>query len=92
MMPPEPLGPAAVLQSMANALPVHERGDATSDMSTSLDVIALLVHACMVNLGFKLVGFNKDRDIGASNRDIRPHHRSLTNPQKPNALVTLHIY
>ena len=76
MMPMEPLGPAAVLQSMANALPIHQRGDATSDMSTSLDVIALLVHACMVNLGFKLVGFNNDRNIGASNRYLRPHYRS----------------
>lgn len=72
----EPLGPAAVLQSMANALPIHQRDDATSDMSTSLDVIALLVHACMVNLGFKLVGFNNDRNIGASNRYLRPHYRS----------------
>lgn len=76
MWSPERLGPAAVLQSMADALPIHQRGDTTSDMSATIDCIALLVHACMVNLNFTFIGFHLNQDISASNRDLRSHHRS----------------
>jgi hypothetical protein len=63
-MASNPLSPAAVLDAMANALPTHEKDDTTSDMSSSLDCVALFVHACMVNLGFRLLGFNEDQKIG----------------------------
>jgi hypothetical protein len=64
-MAPDPLGPAAVAEAMVNALPTHEKDDTTSDLSSSLDCVALFVHACMANLGFRLLGFNEDQKIGA---------------------------
>ncbi|KAL2164948.1 hypothetical protein VTH06DRAFT_244, partial [Thermothelomyces fergusii] len=60
MAPSDPLGPAAVLKSMADALPLHEDNDAAADLKNALDSIALLVHACMVNLDFRLLGFDED--------------------------------
>jgi hypothetical protein len=63
-MAPDPLSPAAVLEAMAKALPTHEKDDTTSDLSSSLDCIALFAHACMANLGFRLLGFNEDQRIG----------------------------
>lgn len=59
-----PLSPQNILQGMADALPTHEKGDTTSDMSSSAEAIALFTHACMVNLGFRLLGFNEDQKIG----------------------------
>ena len=64
-MTPDPLSPAAVLEAMASALPTHDQGDTTSDLSSSLDCAALFVHACMINLGFRLLGFNEDQKTGA---------------------------
>jgi hypothetical protein len=64
-MTSDPLSSAAVLKGMANALPTHEKEDTTSDLSSSLDCIALFVHACMVNLGFRLLGFNEDNKNGS---------------------------
>lgn len=63
-MTSDPLGPAAVLEGMAKALPTHDKDDTSSDLSSSLDCIALFSHACMVNLGFRLLGFNEDQKIG----------------------------
>ncbi|KAK4126435.1 hypothetical protein N657DRAFT_688965 [Parathielavia appendiculata] len=71
-MAPDPLGPPAVLEAMANALPTHEKDDTTSDMSSSLDCVALFVHACMINLGFRLLGFNEDKKIEAECARIAP--------------------
>lgn len=65
-MTSDPLSPAAVLEAMAAALPTHEKDDTTSDLSSSLDCVALFSHACMINLGFRLLGFNEDQKIGAS--------------------------
>lgn len=63
-MASNPLRPQAVLQGMADALPTHEKGDTTSDMSSSFEAIALFTHACMVALGFRLIGFHEDEKIG----------------------------
>lgn len=65
MAPSDPLDPASVLQSMADALPLHESNDTDSDLKNTLDSVALFVHACMVNLGFRLLGFDEDHKIGA---------------------------
>lgn len=59
-----PLSPAAVVTAMAQALPTHEDGDTTSDLSSSLEAVALFTHACMTSLGFRLVGFSEDKKIG----------------------------
>ena len=58
-----PLLPAAITQSMVDALPVHAPGDTTSDLSSSYEAIALFCHACMVNLGFRLEGLTQDDKI-----------------------------
>lgn len=63
-MSSNPLSPQNILRAMANALPTHEKGDTTSDLSSSAEAIALFAHACMVNLGFRLLGFNEDQKIG----------------------------
>ncbi|KAK3898957.1 PI31 proteasome regulator N-terminal-domain-containing protein, partial [Staphylotrichum tortipilum] len=68
----DPLSPAAVLEGMADALPTHEQGDTTSDLSSSLDCVALFVHACMVNLGFRLLGFNEDQKTEAECARLAP--------------------
>ncbi|KAL2153663.1 hypothetical protein VTH82DRAFT_4818 [Thermothelomyces myriococcoides] len=60
MAPTDPLGPAAVLKSMADALPLHENNDTAADLKNPLDAISLFVHACMANLDFRLLGFDED--------------------------------
>ena len=60
MAPSNPLSPAAILRGMAEALPTHPKGDTTSDLSSSYEAVALLAHAVMVSLEFRLVGFDED--------------------------------
>lgn len=59
-----PLSPQNVLQGMADALPTHEKGDTTSDMSSSAEAVGLFTHSCMTNLGFRLLGFHEDQKNG----------------------------
>ena len=60
--------PEALLADMATVLPTNQDGDTTSLLSSSLDAIALFVHACMRTAGFRLLGFSEDQDskIGMS--------------------------
>jgi hypothetical protein len=67
-MPPGPLDPATILKEMADGLPTHAKEDTTSDVSSSLEAIALFTHGCMVALGFRLLGFNEDQKIGKMSR------------------------
>ncbi|KAK0636656.1 PI31 proteasome regulator N-terminal-domain-containing protein [Bombardia bombarda] len=67
-----PLDPASILDGMAEALPTHEKGDTTSDLSSSLDAVALFTHACMVGLGFRLLGFNEDHKIESECAKLAP--------------------
>lgn len=60
----DPLSAAAILQAMADAISTHQQGDTTSDLSSSHEAIALFVHACMVSLGFRLLGFDQDKPEG----------------------------
>ncbi|KAL2121251.1 hypothetical protein VTJ04DRAFT_5278 [Mycothermus thermophilus] len=71
-MTTDPLSPSAVLETAAKALPTHEKDDTTSDVSSSLDAIALFVHACMLNLGFRLLGFDEERKIEAECARLAP--------------------
>lgn len=50
-------------QRMADALPTHPKDDDSSDLASSYEVIALLVHAYMTGLDFKLQGFNEDKRL-----------------------------
>lgn len=59
-----PLSPQSVLQAMAEALPTHPQGVPTSDISSSAEAVALFTHACMINLGFRLLGFSEDQKMG----------------------------
>lgn len=67
-----PLSLEAILQAMADAVPTHKRGDTTSDLSSSYEVLALLVHGYLTNLKFRLIGFEEDKNIGASHRQFPP--------------------
>ncbi|EFY93935.1 hypothetical protein J3458_007004 [Metarhizium acridum] len=57
------LGTSAVLQGMADALPTHQQADDSSDLASSYEAIALLVHAYLAALGFRLRGFDQDKVI-----------------------------
>ncbi|KAL8346923.1 hypothetical protein RB598_000672 [Gaeumannomyces tritici] len=54
-----PLSPDAIVQAMAEALPTHPAGDATSDLSGSYEALALFTHACMACLDFRLIGLTE---------------------------------
>lgn len=46
---------------MADALPTHQKGDDSSDLASSYEAIALLIHAYLAALDFKLCGFDEDK-------------------------------
>ena len=50
---------SAVLLGMAQALPDHPKDVITSDLSTSYEAVALLIHSYMTSLGFQLRGFDE---------------------------------
>ncbi|KAH8681550.1 PI31 proteasome regulator N-terminal-domain-containing protein [Xylariales sp. PMI_506] len=67
-----PLNPSAILKGMADALPTHAPGDTTSDLSSSHEALSLFTHACMVSLGFRLLGFDEEKTIEAECRELAP--------------------
>ncbi|KAK3378685.1 PI31 proteasome regulator N-terminal-domain-containing protein [Lasiosphaeria ovina] len=71
-MTSNPLSPAAALERMAEALPTHEKDDTTSDLSSSLDAISLFTHACMISLGFRLLGFDEEQKIESECTRLAP--------------------
>ncbi|KAI0132651.1 PI31 proteasome regulator N-terminal-domain-containing protein [Xylariales sp. AK1849] len=71
-MSTNPLNPPTILQGMADALPTHPQGDTTSDLSSSHEALALFTHACMISLGFRLLGFDEDQTIEARCRELTP--------------------
>lgn len=46
-----------ILHQMVEALPTHADNDPNSDISSSYEAVALFSHACMVAVGFRLLGF-----------------------------------
>ncbi|ESZ90137.1 hypothetical protein SBOR_9475 [Sclerotinia borealis F-4128] len=54
-----PLSPDSILNHMAEALPTHQKEDTDSDISSSYEAIALFSHACMIAVGFRLLGFEE---------------------------------
>lgn len=52
-----------MLQGMADALPSHQKGDDSSDLASSYEAVALLVHAYLAAIGFKLRGFDEEKNI-----------------------------
>ncbi|KAL7786347.1 PI31 proteasome regulator N-terminal domain-containing protein [Trichoderma ceciliae] len=60
---PPPLSADAVLKAMADALPTHQQADDSSDLASSYEAIALLVHAYLASLDFRLCGFDEDKPI-----------------------------
>ncbi|KAK0702024.1 PI31 proteasome regulator N-terminal-domain-containing protein [Lasiosphaeria miniovina] len=71
-MTSNPLSPAAALERMAEALPTHGKDDTTSDLSSSLDAISLFTHACMISLGFRLLGFDEEQKIESECTRLAP--------------------
>ncbi|KAF4445137.1 hypothetical protein F53441_10979, partial [Fusarium austroafricanum] len=59
----QPLGVDAILGGMADALPTHPSNDDSSDLASSYEVIALLIHSYLSALGFKLQGFDEDKNL-----------------------------
>ncbi|QSZ34596.1 hypothetical protein DSL72_006190 [Monilinia vaccinii-corymbosi] len=58
-MATNPLSPDSILNHMAEALPTHQKDDTNSDLSSSYEAIALFCHACMIAVGFRLLGFGE---------------------------------
>ncbi|TVY42264.1 hypothetical protein LCER1_G007478, partial [Lachnellula cervina] len=67
-----PLSTDSVLKHMADALPTHAKDDTDSDISSSYEAIALFSHACMVAVGFRLLGFGEDQKIEAECERLSP--------------------
>lgn len=79
---PPPLSTAAVLKSMADALPSHVQGDDSSDLASSYEAIALLVHAYLASLDFRLCGFDEDKLIRKlSLTPLASYHTLETHPK-----------
>lgn len=57
------LGPSAMVSRMASALPNHQKGDDGSDLASSYEVIALLIHSYLEAIGFRLVGFDEGKPL-----------------------------
>jgi hypothetical protein len=60
------LSTQAILQGMADALPTHNPSDDSSDLASSYEAIALLIHAYLAALDFRLCGFDEDKNLRKS--------------------------
>lgn len=60
------LSTSAILQGMADALPSHDLKDDSSDLASSYEAIALLIHSYLTALSFKLCGFDEDKNTRTS--------------------------
>lgn len=58
-----PFSPPTLLRLIAASIPTPA---AAAQLNTPHDAIALLVHACMLSVGFRLVGLGEDGHLGAS--------------------------
>jgi hypothetical protein len=63
-MASNPLSPDSILKHMAEALPTHAKDDTNSDISSSYEAIALFSHACMIAVGFRLLGYGEGQKNG----------------------------
>jgi hypothetical protein len=68
----DPLSTESILKHMAEALPTHAPEDTTSDISSSYEAISLFAHACMVAVGFRLLGFGEDQKMEAACERLAP--------------------
>ena len=57
-----PFSPPALLRLIIASIPTVA---GTAQLSTPHDAIALLVHACLLSVGFRLVGLGEDDRLGA---------------------------
>ncbi|KAM4054563.1 PI31 proteasome regulator domain-containing protein [Hirsutella rhossiliensis] len=67
-----PLSTSAVLERMASALPAHAVGDDSSDLASSYEAVALLIHAYLAALDFVLYGLDEDKPLSADDRARAP--------------------
>jgi len=57
---------------MTDALPTHKKEDTDSDLSSSYEAIALFSHACMIAVGFRLLGFSENQKIESECAQLAP--------------------
>lgn len=69
-----PFSPHTILRLMAECLPPNEQ----PQLRNPHDAIALFTHACMLSVGFKLVGLSEDDRLGSCPTRRRPQGRMLT--------------
>ncbi|KJZ80003.1 hypothetical protein HIM_00717 [Hirsutella minnesotensis 3608] len=63
---------ARALERMAAALPAHPDGDETSDLASSYEAVALLIHAYLAALDFGLCGFAEDKPLSPQDAALAP--------------------
>ncbi|EXK25070.1 hypothetical protein FOMG_18238 [Fusarium oxysporum f. sp. melonis 26406] len=68
----EHLSVTAVLSGMADALPIYPPSDDSSDLVSSYEAIALLIHSYSDALGFKLQDFGEDKKLPAECESLAP--------------------
>ncbi|TGO90854.1 hypothetical protein BPOR_0048g00030 [Botrytis porri] len=74
-----PLSPDSILHHMAEALPTHQKDDTDSDISSSYEAIALFSHACMIAVGFRLIGFAEGQENKTECEQLAPRLSSKWN-------------
>ncbi|KAH6662983.1 PI31 proteasome regulator N-terminal-domain-containing protein [Halenospora varia] len=74
-----PLSTESILKHMAEALPTHNKEDTDSDISSSYEAIALFSHACMIAVGFRLIGFGENQKTEAECSQLAPRLSSKWN-------------
>jgi len=67
-----PLSAENLLNKMAESLPTHKKDDTSSDFGSSYEALALFSHACMVGVGFRLLGFGEGQKIESELKETFP--------------------
>lgn len=80
----EPLSPDRVLDLGVKAL-----GEGQLSLKTSYEAVALIGHACMVAVGFRLVGLGEDHNLGEFLLSLRDSVPSLTSTESSTESPTL---
>jgi hypothetical protein len=78
-MTSNPLSSDSILKHMAEALPTHAKDDTNSDISSSYEAIALFSHACMIAVGFRLLGYGEGQKNGELHSSLPQRGRHANN-------------
>ncbi len=78
MAPVNALGADSVLDYMVKSLPTPSSDEQTPPLKNAFAALALFSHACMLAVGFRLIGLGEDHKIGKQALNI-PAEPTLIN-------------